>query len=72
MAETIKSRFVLRRGKLEEWESVNPISYNGEPCFAYDENILKIGDGVHTWKELPIINESQIDFDVIDGNTPLE
>ena len=72
MAEIIKTTFLLRRGKLKEWEDTNPVPAEGEPCFADDENILKIGDGIHTWKELPIINEKQTDFDVIDGNTPLE
>lgn len=55
MATIIKTTFKLRRGFLEEWEEVNPILASGEPGFAIDANILKIGDGIKTWKELPII-----------------
>jgi hypothetical protein len=28
----------------------------GEPGFAYDTNELKIGDGVRSWKELPLLS----------------
>lgn len=52
----LKTTFQLRRGKYAEWEEVNPTPRVGEPCFAYDLNILKIGDGVHSWKNLEPIN----------------
>ena len=66
----IKSTFRLRRAKLEEWETVNPIPKDGEPCFATDANILKISDGVHTWNELKSINEDT-GVSIIDGNTDM-
>ena len=33
----------------------------GEPGFEISSNILKIGDGVKTWSELPIANKAAID-----------
>lgn len=68
MAEVvIKSRFVIRRGKLEEWNRVNPIPYDGEPCFAEDANILKVGNGISTWKELDVVNASQFSGTMLRG-----
>ena len=48
-------RVMLRRDTLANWEEVNPIPFAGEACFAYDVNVLKIGDGVRPWTELPPI-----------------
>ena len=48
MAVTIK----LRRGLLDRWEQVNPILAEGEPGWAIDAFILKVGNGKLTWKEL--------------------
>lgn len=48
-----KTCFQLRRGKLSDWETINPILRQGEPGFAYDYHILKVGDGISTWNELP-------------------
>lgn len=54
MAEQrVKTTFQFRRGKLAEWESINPVLANGEPGFAYDYHILKIGDGKTAWVDLP-------------------
>ena len=56
MAEvTYKTIFQLKRGTLEAWNTVNPILRQGEPGFAYDANVLRIGNGTSTWKELPDI-----------------
>lgn len=66
----IKSTFKIRRAKLEEWEAVNPIPQDGEPCFAVDANIFKVGDGIHTWNELKSINEDT-GVSIIDGNTDM-
>ena len=45
----------LKRGTAERWYTVNPILAVGEPGFVYDDNKLKIGDGVTPWNELPYI-----------------
>lgn len=49
---TIKTTFLLRRGTAARWAEVNPILERGEPGFAYDANILKIGDGITPWNDL--------------------
>ena len=57
MAVTIK----LRRGYLAKWEEVNPILADGEPGWAIDAFILKVGNGQLRWTELPAINVPDID-----------
>jgi hypothetical protein len=57
MAVTIK----LRRGYLAKWEEVNPILAEGEPGWAIDAFILKVGNGQLRWTELPAINVPDID-----------
>ena len=53
MAEQrLKTVFQLRRGTSAEWEAVNPILRVGEPGFATDTNVFKIGDGKTPWKDL--------------------
>ena len=58
MAEIIKTTFKLRRGSFEQWEKVNPILAEGEPGFAIDKNLLKIGDGKTHWRDLPTLNNA--------------
>lgn len=55
MAQVIKTTFQLRRGKSAVWEKNNPILAAGEPGFVIDKNLLKIGDGVTAWNELPYL-----------------
>ena len=55
MATTIKTTFKFKRGLLMRWEETNPILSEGEPGWATDAYILKIGDGVHPWTELPAL-----------------
>jgi hypothetical protein len=62
MAVTIK----LRRGVLADWERVNPILAEGEPAWAIDAFILKVGNGSLRWSELPAINVPDIDPAEID------
>lgn len=62
MAVTIK----LRRGVLADWERVNPILAEGEPAWAIDAFILKVGNGQLRWSELPAINVPDIDPNEID------
>lgn len=53
--QIIKTRFKIRRGTNEEWQRVNPILLSGEPGYATDLNIFKIGDGVTPWKKLSAV-----------------
>lgn len=52
MATVVKTTFKLKRGTAERWEELNPVLAQGEPGFAYDVNILKIGNGVDPWNKL--------------------
>lgn len=63
MAVTIK----LRRGLEARWIEVNPILAEGEPGWALDAKILKIGDGKLRWNDLPAINVPDIDPEDIDA-----
>ena len=56
MAEILKTTFQLRRGYEAAWEKNNPILATGEPGWATDTYVLKIGDGIHPWSELPALN----------------
>lgn len=55
MATTVKTTFQFKRGLLMRWEEKNPILSAGEPGWASDVHILKIGDGIHPWTELPAL-----------------
>lgn len=60
--ERILTTIQLKRGKYQDIYDKNPILESGEPCFAYDKNILKIGDGTTAYRELPeIITSFKID-----------
>ena len=65
MAQVVSHVYQLKRGKVDILEERNPMLLYGEPIVAYfpDGNIkLKIGDGVHNYRELPFIggdNSSQ-------------
>ena len=60
MAEVYNTIFKLKRGTLARWAEVNPVLEQGEPGFAYDANLLKIGDGATAWNDLPQVNESEL------------
>lgn len=56
MATTLNTTFKVKRGTAARWAEVNPILEQGEPGFVYDQNRLKIGDGVTPWNDLPYID----------------
>lgn len=45
-------KFILRRSTEGEWGSLNPVLAQGEPGYATDSKLLKIGDGVKPWTAL--------------------
>lgn len=49
----------IRRGTTTEWQSSNEVLKAGQPVVAFDDanddTILKIGDGEHTYSQLPRI-----------------
>ena len=61
MATVIKTTFKLRRGLANEWYEVNPILAEGEPGYALDTKVLKIGDGVNSWNNLKSIGGASLD-----------
>ena len=61
MAATIKTTLKLKRGLLMRWEMKNPVLAAGEPGWASDAGILKIGDGIHPWTELPALTGVDLD-----------
>lgn len=56
MATVIKTTFKLRRGLLQTWMEKNPVLAEGEPGWAMDAKILKIGDGVTPWIGLTAVS----------------
>ena len=54
-AKVIKTYFQLRRDTLENWEKSTLILRNGEPAWAYDKGVYKIGTGDKTWNELEVL-----------------
>lgn len=56
----------LRRGFADDWFLKNPILRAGEPAFEVDSRLMKVGDGITAWNDLPYVN--QVDGD---GNIAL-
>lgn len=56
MAQVVNITYQLKRGSAARWSELNPILKQGEPGFAYDTNALKIGNGIDSWNDLPVIN----------------
>ena len=52
MAHKVKLTFQLKRGTAARWLELNPILADGEPGWAIDTKVLKIGDGVTHWNDL--------------------
>ena len=50
MADTIQ----LRRDTAAQWASKNPVLAAGEPGRATDTGVIKYGDGVTPWNDLPV------------------
>ncbi len=57
-----KTIFQVRRGQEAEWVSLNPVLREGEPGFAIDAGIFKIGDGVRPWNELAANDSILLNF----------
>lgn len=63
MSTIINTIFRLKRGTAQRWEELNPILQQGEPGFVYDANLLKIGDGITPWNDLPYIVKPNYEYD---------
>ena len=51
--ETKISKIQFRQDTQANWDISSDIPSKGEPCYVLDNGIFKIGDGEHTFKELP-------------------
>ncbi len=47
-------RIQFRRGTSGDWASANPVLADGELGFENDTKIIKFGDGVTAWNDLPV------------------
>ena len=56
-ANQIDICLITRHDTRINWETQNPILKKGEMAIEIDRNLIKIGDDIHPWKELPYIND---------------
>lgn len=69
----IKTVFQFRRATTEEWilhKDVIPAA--GEPCFDLTAHTLKIGDGIHTYENLPQIGGVELKIEADGKSVVLE
>jgi hypothetical protein len=65
--EVIKTTFQVKRANKETWIRVNPVLAPGEPGCELDTHLLKMGDGVTDWQNLPYVgtyNGPTVDTDL--------
>lgn len=46
-------RIQVRRGTTDQWAEIDPILSSGEQGIDVDLNIIKVGDGISRWSNLP-------------------
>lgn len=56
----VNNTIQFRKGLGSEWTSTNPVLASGEPGYDLTNSILKIGDGINTWTDLPSPVASEI------------
>ena len=64
MAKFINTTIALKSDWSANWDNSNLIALNGEYLFDSQRGYIKVGDGVHTWKDLKTI---RLPKDAIDG-----
>lgn len=52
---------VIRRDTTGNWEHVNPVLLNGETGLDYERGVVRIGDGVTRWNNLPDFQGAKYD-----------
>ena len=60
MAELISTTLQIKRGLANAWQRNNPILAPGEPGWALDTHVLKVGDGVTPWNMLDAISGEEV------------
>lgn len=56
----VNDRIQIRKGTLSEWVASNPVLASGEPGYDITNNLIKIGDGVNPWTDLPLSATSDV------------
>lgn len=51
----VKAVIQFRRGTENEWIEKNPLLREGEPALSIDLDMIKVGDGIHYWLDLPYL-----------------
>lgn len=54
---TVTATLIVRQGIANNWITRNPILAKGEYGLEIDTALLKIGDGIRTWINLPYLNK---------------
>ena len=68
MRNTIPVTLRVRTDVALDWTSANLILALGEIGLESDTRLVKIGDGVHTWNELPYLNKLDATFFNVNSN----
>jgi hypothetical protein len=53
-----ETNITIRRGSAQTWETVNPVLNSGELGFDTTNNLVKIGNQVDTWSDLPALSKA--------------
>lgn len=61
MATVLNTTFKFKRGTAARWKELNLILEQGEPGWAIDTYVLKIGDGVTPWNDLPAVSDVKVE-----------
>jgi hypothetical protein len=67
---TTSVKFLLRKDTLATWSASAVILAKGEPSVVTDTGQMKIGDGIHTWPNLPYVGTSA--SIIFDGGGPFQ
>ena len=54
---TVSATLMVRQGTAENWVTRNPVLAQGEYGLETDTFLLKIGDGIRIWTNLPYLNK---------------
>lgn len=70
MANVVRMVIQLRRASTAEWlVNKDVVPAQGEPCFDYELNTLRIGDGVKTYEQLTPIGDAETVSVAADGSS---
>ena len=56
MAQILSATVKIRRDLLANWTASNPVPNQGEFCLEIDTDVIKIGDGITDYINLPEIS----------------